>query len=249
VTCQEVLAEARRLSAGLTSAGVRARFIGGVGVALRATSPIPSALRRDYGDLDLVVDRRQGPALAAALPGLGYAPSRRFNAVHGRRRMLFEDEARQRRLDVFVGDFAMCHALSFDGRLPAGHPAAFPSDLLLTKLQIVKINLKDLRDTVVLLLSHDFDTFAEVGAATAADRVIEVTRGDWGWYTTVTDNLGQLREHAAGAADLAEHNEIIQAKISKLAGQLEASPKPLRWRTRARLGRRATWYEEPDEVG
>ncbi len=244
----EVLAQARRLSDNLTAAGVQARFIGGVGVALRARSAIPEPLQRDYADLDIVVTSRHGPLLSTVLPTLGYEPSRRFNALHGRRRMLFADQVQGRRLDVFIGDFSMCHALSFEGRLPPGHPSAYPSDLLLTKLQIVEINLKDLRDVILLLIDHDFDTFAEASGV-SADRVSEVTSQDWGWYTTVHDNLGKLRQYASQTGDLTTYRELVLDHIDRLISRIESNPKSLRWRARARLGRRAIWYEEPDQVG
>ena len=38
-------------------------------------------------------------------------------------------------------------------------------------------------------------------------------------------------------------------QIAALADAIEAAPKSTKWRLRARVGDRVTWYEEPEEVG
>jgi hypothetical protein len=248
----DVVDEAERVIDDLTGRGVAARLLGGVGVAAHRHGPVPATLERSFADIDLVTGRKSGRALAAGLIALGYAPNDRFNALHGARRMLFYDTDNSRQLDVFVGEFAMCHRLDLDGRLQL-HPRALgPADLMLTKLQIVQINHKDVLDAVRLLLAHEVggpDQPAAPGHADilSTDRLIAITRADWGWYTTFTDNLAKVRDALADLLDDAAA-AIADGRIASVAAALEGAHKTARWKARAMVGRHAPWYELPEEV-
>ncbi|GAA0381990.1 hypothetical protein GCM10009530_35940 [Microbispora corallina] len=248
----DIEAEAGRVLAGLTERGLAVRLIGGLAVARHRHREVPQPLRRGYGDIDLVVHPKEGKAFRAALADLGYVPNVRFNNMRGDRRMLFTDEANDRKLDVFVGGFQMCHSLDLADRLRL-HPATLsPADLLLTKLQVVEVNVKDLTDALTILLTHEVaapDVPADGDCDhVSADRLVQVTSGDWGWYTTFTDNLARL---PALAADLLAppDAETATARAGAIADRLAAAPKSFRWRARAAVGRRIPWYELPDEIG
>ena len=51
-------------------------------------------------------------------------PNKRFNSLRGDRRLLFYDEPNGRQIDVFVGQFLMCHQLDLDDRLSLDHAHA-----------------------------------------------------------------------------------------------------------------------------
>lgn len=248
----DVVDEAQRVVDALESGGVSVRLLGGVGVAAHRHGPVPAALSRSFADIDLVVGRKGGHALGTGLAALGYVPNDRFNALHGARRLLFYDPGNARQMDVFVGEFAMCHRLDLSDRLNR-HPLALaPADLLLTKLQIVELNNKDLVDAVRLVLAHEVrapDLPAGLGAADvlSLDRLVEVTRADWGWHTTFGDNLRKVRDAVPGLLDAAAASTVCE-RIDSVAAALEAAPKTTRWKARALLGRRAPWYELPEEV-
>ena len=70
---------------------------------------------------------------------LGYVADRDFNAINGRTRMLFRDEANGRDLDVLIGEFSMCHVLPILEEIIPGEPTVPLADLLLTKLQIIEL--------------------------------------------------------------------------------------------------------------
>ena len=110
--------------------------------------PLPAALQRTYGDIDVVVKRGHDHGLKQALEELGYVPNKRFNGLHGDRRLLFYDDVNNRQVDVFIGNFRMCHTLELNDRLGLDAHTLAPADLLLTKLQIVKINAKDVVDSL-----------------------------------------------------------------------------------------------------
>ena len=71
------------------------------------------------------------------------------------------------------------------------------ADLLLTKLQIVEINAKDLIDAIQLLRNHAVSRADKPGLdELSLDRLCAVTSADWGWYTTLSDNLAKVAAFA-----------------------------------------------------
>jgi hypothetical protein len=246
----DVVAEGRRLVE--STSAVRIRLLGGVGVALHDHRPVPAALERGYGDLDIVVPPKSTKLTTAAMESAGYEPNPRFNALHGAQRMLFYDTDNKRQVDVFVGVFSMCHRLDLSGRLEEHAYALDAADLLLTKLQIHEINRKDLVDAVRLVLTHENADIAGGGdgrtSSMSLDRLRSVTAGDWGWFTTVTDNLALVR---TAAGELLEPGEasVVQTRVDEIDESLRSAPKSMRWKARSVVGRKTPWYELPEEVG
>lgn len=245
----DVVAEGRRLVQ--SSPDLPVRLLGGVGVALHDHRPVPAALERGYGDLDVVVPPKSARQTTAVLTAAGYEPNKRFNALHGANRMLFYDTENKRQVDVFVGTFSMCHRLDLSGRLGEHAFSLDAADLLLTKLQIHEINRKDLVDAVRLLLTHEN---ADIGGAAGSpdamslDRLRAVTSADWGWFTTVTDNLALVRDAAADLLDPGEAS-VVETRADAIHESLKAAPKSMRWKARSVVGRKTPWYELPEEVG
>jgi hypothetical protein len=245
----DVVAEGRRLVDSATEVPIR--LLGGVGVAVHDHGAVSSALERGYGDLDIVVPAKSSRATAAAMMAAGYLPNDRFNALHGAQRMLFYDTVNKRQVDVFVGVFAMCHRLDLSARLGM-HPYALDAaDLLLTKLQIHEINRKDLIDAVRLVLTHpnvDLGPGSGERDTLSLERLRVVTSNDWGWFTTVTDNL-QLVRTAASDLLAPEYAALVQSRVDEIDASLRSAPKSMRWKARSVVGRKTAWYELPEEVG
>jgi hypothetical protein len=244
----DIAAEAGQVLAGCAAHQVSARLIGGLAVARHQHLATPTELRRSYGDIDIVIGRKEGKGAKAALTELGYEPNERFNALRGDRRMLFYDTANGRQIDVFVGTFAMCHALDLSGRLALLPDTLSVADLVLTKLQIVEINAKDLVDASQLLRNHQLSRADEAGRdEVSLDRLCAVTSADWGWYTTLSDNLAKLADFARDA--LAEPDGgVVTERAQAIQQAIDAPGRSLRWKARARIGRHAPWYELPEEV-
>jgi putative nucleotidyltransferase-like protein len=242
----DVESEAIRVVEAARDEGFPIRILGGVAIAILARKALPEALRRSYADIDVAVRGEDGGRARSLLMGLGYEADRGFNSLHGSKRLLFYDLANARRLDIFVGVFKMCHELDLGDRLEMVPFTLTPADLLLTKLQIVELNQKDLMDLMALL--H----VCEVGDRPQADtidipRLALVTGGDWGWHTTVADNLERV---ATAAAELLIDDDAarVRRRVEAIRQEIERAPKSLGWRVRARLGRRLQWYELPEEV-
>ncbi|HSH77699.1 MAG TPA: hypothetical protein VLA19_04105, partial [Herpetosiphonaceae bacterium] len=149
-------------------------------------------------------------------------------------------------VDVFVGNFEMCHRLPLAERL-AVEPLTLPlAELLLTKLQIVKINGKDLGDLAALLLEHPVGN-GDKETINAA-RIAELCGKDWGLWKTIGINLHKLHSFASSQDLPDEAKQAIKTRADELLKVLDDAPKSLKWKTRAAIGERVQWYELPEEV-
>jgi Uncharacterised nucleotidyltransferase len=242
---EDIVAEGERLLGLGEATGVDMRLLGGVAIRLHA-SDLPPSLAREYKDLDFAVGKRDAGPLDQLMREAGYAPHVSFNAMHARERALFFDDQHGRQVDVFIDSFRMCHAIPLSDRLALERGTVPLAELLLTKLQIIELNEKDVRDTVLLLHGHpvdDHDDDAVNGA-----RVAELCAADWGLWRTITANLQRCREHIGDyQLDDGDH-ERIAGRFDQLLERVEAEPKSRGWRLRAKVGERKRWYDLPEEV-
>lgn len=216
------------------------RLIGGAAVAILAPKGAEK-FPRNYKDIDFFGLSKQSKKITELLENFGMESNKRFNALHGDRRLIFYDPELNSNVDVFLDEFEMCHKMSFKDRLGIMKITIPPSDLLLTKLQIVKMTENDVKDIFALL--YDLQLGDKDDENTIDVKYIsKVLSDDWGFYTTVTDNIDRL---------LREFNppKCIADKLDKLRKVIDEEPKSVKWKMRAKIGRRVKWYEEPEEVG
>jgi len=241
----DLVDEGERLLALARERGASFALLGGVAVRLHAPE-VPPALDREYKDLDFAVPRGGGRAAGQLLTDAGYEPQVVFNAMNGKERLLFHDNEHGRQVDVFVGSFRMCHEIPLSDRLEAGADTVPLAELLLTKLQIIELNEKDIRDTVLILHGHDVadhDQDAVNGA-----RVAKLCAEDWGLWRTITANLERCATDV-DAYELPDHDRArVRDRLKALLGHVEAAPKSRAWKLRAKIGERKRWYDLPEEV-
>jgi hypothetical protein len=244
-TLADIVAEGERLLGLADDAGLELRLLGGVAVRMRAPV-VPAPLDREYKDLDFAVRKKGAGPLDALMRSAGYEPHVTFNAMNARERALYLDEEQGRQVDVFIESFRMCHEIELGDRIGL-EPRTLPlAELLLTKLQIVELNEKDVRDTVLLFHGHEVNETDGDGVGGA--RIAELCSGDWGWWRTITGNLASTRDRVDDyALDPAERAQIA-ARIDALLERIEQEPKSRGWRRRAKVGERKPWYELPEEV-
>jgi hypothetical protein len=236
----DLVAEARRILD--RAADIPLRLLGGAAVELSA--PTGVLLPRTYNDIDFVAGAARGPEVVDAFTDLGYAGDQRFNAMNGHRRLLFYDGANDRRVDVFIAKFQMCHEIPIGKRLTLRAQTIPLADLLLTKLQIFALNEKDQRDIVNLLHAHPVAPDEIDG-----DHVAALLAADWGLWRTATINLERVRGGLARYELAPEQEEVVRARLDDLRARIDAEPKTAKWKLRARVGERVKWYDEPEEVG
>ncbi len=241
------VAEARRLIELAEASGLVLRALGGVAVWLQAPDSQPR-LTRKLKDIDLAVAKGASrPTIRLALQA-GYLADEMFNALRGSRRLLFHDPVNERHLDVFVGEFAMCHDLPLTGRLHL-HPLTVPrEELLLSKLQIVKLTENDQGDVYNLLFHAEVSDDGDAdGAAISAGFIAALCASDWGLWRTCQMNIDRLSHNLDDSALDAGERKVVAGRLDALRERIEAEPKGRKWRLRNQVGDRVRWYAEPEE--
>jgi len=242
----DVVDEAARILDEAAAAGVVVRLIGGVAVRLHMSGQMHPALARPYADLDLVAGRKRARDVTRLLVDLGYEPNERFNAMSGGTRLVFYDRTYSRHVDVFVGEFRMCHAVAVGDRLDADPRTVPLAELLLTKLQVVQLNEKDLKDIWAIVLEHDVGDHDD---DTINDSVIaRALSPDWGFWRTVGGTVAAARSGLTSSGLSPQEQHTVDVRLAALWERVEREPKSLRWKSRARIGERSRWYEEPEEI-
>lgn len=241
-----IVDEAQRILGEAAAHSLTVRLIGGLAVRMHATEQPKGGLAREYKDIDLVTPGNKSREVNDLIESLGYTPDHAFNALNSRRRALFYDLAHGRQLDVFVGGFEMCHKIPVADRLDLDQITVPLAELLLTKLQIIELNEKDLRDILALVIEHEIADH-DSNAINAA-HIAKLCADDWGLWRTSKQTIERARL-SVGRFDLADaHRAVLDTRLEDLWSRIEAEPKSRRWKLRARVGDRVRWYLEPEEV-
>ena len=239
-----MIAEGRRIVDAATRQGITVRLLGGVAVYLQS-GPTGPLLPRPVGDIDLAIKRGGRGALTAMLRAAGYLPDEMFNALQGAHRLLFYGEADGRKLDIFIGEFAMCHAIPITDRLDRDPMTVPLAELLLTKLQIVELTERDQRDIYSLCYQHQVSQGD--GSEIEGDHIADSCAKDWGLWRTAKATIERCKSNLAGYDLAPEQTALINQRLDALWALIEQAPKSAKWRLRSRVGDRVRWYAEPEE--
>lgn len=247
LTSQEILTEMHRLIEEGNARNIQLRAIGGLAVQAHNKRNHPLFVR-DFADLDFAIAKKQRREFEAFMPEVGYSPDKQFNILNGSQRQIYNDEKTGMKVDVFVGDFEMCHKIPLEDRLTFD-PVTIPlAELLLSKAQILELNRKDLLDITSILLNNE--TGNDDNETINLSILARLCSQDWGLYKTTSINLKRVEEFVQ-APELSltpEERQLITQRVEDILHTFEAMPKPLAWQLRDRVGTRVKWYIEVEEV-
>jgi hypothetical protein len=252
----EMLDEGIRLVDAARAEGLTLRLLGGLGVREHCRSL--ELCERDYSDLDMIAPAKHAHRLVALFAGFGYSENYEVSTATANSELQFVRPCRHGggpgpapahvddHIDVFLDTFRMDHHIALTKRLQIEPYTISLSDLLLTKLQIFRLNEKDERDIVALL--GDFDVGEDDTPGAINGRYIGgLCADDWGLFYDVTTNLAHLNERAAmfGLSDAQAAR--VRSGVARLIAAIDGAPKAARWRLRARIGTRKAWHDEIDD--
>lgn len=243
----DIVKEMYRLIDAANAKNIQLRAIGGLAVEAHNRKNHP-LFKREFGDLDFVIAKKQRKEFEAFMPTVNYSPHKQFNILNGDQRQIYYHNGNDMKIDIFVGDFEMCHKIPLENRLTFD-PVTIPlAELLLSKAQIVELNRKDALDLTSLFLNNetgngDKDTIN-------LQILSQLCSQDWGLYKTISINLKRVQ-------DLMEEKELpltqaerdlVLGRVREVLKTFEDMPKPLSWQIRDRVGTRVKWYIEVEEV-
>ncbi|HTO99927.1 MAG TPA: hypothetical protein VMJ64_01030 [Anaerolineales bacterium] len=241
--------ELKRILKASDEAGVLLRVIGSLAFQIHCPKYgyLQQAMGRAYTDIDFAGYGRQTKAVQELMAKLGYVDNQEVFIVSGGERSIFDRSEIGLHIDVFWEKLDFCHVIRWTGRLEVDSPSIPLAELLLEKMQIVQINEKDVIDTIMLLLEHPLGNVDK--ETINIRRVAELCAADWGLWRTTTMNLNKVRVLAQGYDQLTpEQKAMIETQVNGALARVEAEPKTLAWRLRARVGDRVKWYKDVDEV-
>jgi hypothetical protein len=244
-TFEESVATVRRAN----DAGIPLKLLGGQ--AVRLLCPLFPHRAREDQDMDFCCVSSRKRDVIDFFGGQGFLGDRKFNTLHGDRQMYFTTADGTTSVDVIMDRLNMCHVLDFASRIDRMPDTLDVADLLLTKLQVVELNEKDVHDILHLLSAFEVARGDEPRTI-GLDRIGRVVAEDWGWWRTATMNLDKVAHFARD-----EHSDLVPeartfdpgAQALALRAHCDDVPKPMKWKLRAKIGDRVRWYQEPEEVG
>lgn len=246
----EFVDEALRLVKDAETRGIQLRILGSIAYRLQCPKNLHlfQDMARVLTDVDFAGLKSQNQEVREFFLSEGYKPDEgAYMASEGARHIYLHPETNLN-VDVFANELYFCHRIPFEGRLDIDFPTISTTDLLLEKMQIVEINLKDFKDTLVLMLEHPLGSAADGNKHIDVRYICDMMAHDWGFYHTFTSNLRRVADYISEFPSItAEEGDTIRGRIGDLLEAIEAAPKSMKWKLRAKIGTRKIWYQEVTE--
>lgn len=149
-------------------------------------------------------------------------------------------------VDVFLDVMRMDHDVDVRPRFGVDDYAISPVDVLVTKLQIGRINEKDVHDVIALLKDVPL---RQTGTAPFVDVpcLARLCAQDWGIFYDITTNITIVLNRIDDYVLSDEEYERVKNRLRMIDEAIEEEGKSLRWRLRARVGKRLPWRREIEE--
>ena len=259
-TLEDPLAEALRIVAAADQRGLLVRLMGGM--AVRAHAPEwTHRTRRVEVDLDFATRSKDRAAFYELLEAEGYTPDRQHNALFGRSRRTSSTCRETGPVDVLVDTLEMCHRFDFatgsntprrrcprraaaleaagredqpQGRAGRARPPRRARARRGRRLDGVRRGLRQDQRA-----AHPRNHLERLGLVADGHR-----------------EPGQARpvhRHGDDPADLDVGADPVRfdvrEQVRALHQAIDEAPKSTRWKMRARVGERVSWYSLPEEVG
>jgi hypothetical protein len=208
---------------------------------------LQDTLGRVFTDIDFASYNKCFKDIIRFLTDCGYEEDKMVTRLFGEGRLLFHDPANERHVDVFLDKLDFSHVLPFNGRLEVEDHTLPLAELVIEKMQIYRINEKDLIDTIMLLREHPVGDGDD--ETINAKVICKLLGDDWGLWRTVTGNLWMLNDFVDNYPQLTKDDIfVIRGRIGELQQRIQDAPKSMRWQVRAAIGEKVKWYKDVEEL-
>jgi hypothetical protein len=246
---QQYLSYAKQIVDNVQEEGAILRLLGSVAFYLHCPDygHFQQQAGRDFTDLDFAAYYDHSEKIRRTFKKLELREDRETAVVYARSRLVYDKPDIGLHVDVFFDKLDFCHPIYWKHRLELDSPTIPLAELLLEKMQIVKINEKDIIDTIMLMREHQVNNSDN---ETINGRLIaDLCANDWGLWRTVTMNLNKVHRLAKGYPWLkSDDYDVVSARIKQLLNIIDTTPKTLSWKVRDKVGDRVKWYKDVSEV-
>jgi hypothetical protein len=265
---EEFIKESIHIVDQASRANIILRIIGAVAVCIHSAH-IPKAMaiydkikrlnseKSQFTDLDLMAYGKQRKEIMNFFgKTLGFKPELTLNAVFGNKRLMYHHPKDYYHADIFFDKLEFSHDIEFgskpgQGRLELDFPTITLEDIVLEKVQIHKINLKDIIDLIILFVGHDVCE-SKTKEVIDGKYIANVLSDDWGFWYDATQNLSLVKRfldkfYSEGNITDEEH-QLVAERVNKLLKTIEETPKTKNWLKRAQKGTSKPWYREVEDI-
>jgi len=229
--------------------GASLRLLGAVAFSIhcQAFGNFQERAGRHFTDLDFAGFFNQSNGVRKTLESMGFREDREVAVVYARSRLVYDHPETGLHVDVFFDKLDFCHPIYWNGVLTLDNPTIPLAELILEKMQIVKINEKDIIDTIMLTREHPVGDSDD--ETINAARISSLCSNDWGLWRTVTMNLNKVIDISKGYNWLEEDDrKIVIGRIQDLLGRIAATKKSPKWNLRSKIGDKMKWYKDVGEI-
>lgn len=243
--------EAQECVKSAKDTGLAIRVMGGLAIFLHCQEykglweKLGRLGKKVFTDIDLVSYQKYRVKLIKFFKNRGYEINQKLLYHYGKTRQIYYGE-KIPMVEIFFDKLAMNHTIDYKRRLEADTPTVPLAELLLQKLQMVRMNEKDIKDAIILFRAHEIgeDDQDKINKNVLGPSLVS----DWGFYYTATENLKKIKNSLATYSVLSNGDiKVIEQRIAELLAYLEEEPKTLKWKSRAIIGSKKKWYNEVDE--
>jgi len=209
-----------------------------------------------FTDLDLIGYKAQRKKIKKFFENqLKFISDRRLNVLFGSRRNIFYHPKNLYAVDIFFSKLEFSHDVNFGekpgGRLELDFPTITPTDIVLEKVQIHQINMKDIVDLAVLFLCHDLSTSDEKDKINCK-YIAKILSDDWGFWYDAVNNLNKVKHFVSKFSEEGkmreDEAETVIKRVDELLKMTDEEPKTKNWIKRSKTGTKKMWYRPVEEV-
>jgi hypothetical protein len=238
------------------------------GLAIRRYCTDLDFMDREYSDIDFVGLSDQKKEIHAVFESLGYTENRYVTqSTDAGQLQYYKNEALEGmkaeaagapahsayepplvdHVDIFLDVMRMDHDIDVGERLEIDDYAISPADAFIAKMQIGKINQKDVHDVIALVKDVPL---RDVDDDTSLDllHIAQECSRDWGLYRDITTNLDIALAMVDDYGLTEAQQDRVYARLAAIKESVESAGKSLRWRLRATVGERVAWRREIEET-
>jgi hypothetical protein len=229
--------------------GALLRLLGSVAFYIHcpAHGYLQEKAHRNFTDLDFAAYYPHTKVIRNILETMGFEEDREVAVVYARSRLIYNHPSTGLHIDVFIDRLDFCHQIPWAGRLEIDDPTIPLAELLLEKMQIVKLNEKDVIDTIMLFREHSIGN--DDKEIINADMIAAMCSKDWGLWRTITMNLKKVDENLQSFDWLIpEDREVVHSRIGEVQRMIDAAPKSIKWNMRSKVGDKVKWYNDSSEA-
>lgn len=229
--------------------GCTIRVIGSIAFRIKAPeySYIEYKNKRYLTDIDFVTYKDDIVKVQDMFFSMGWKEDQGVLRLFGDKRRIFYHPTVDLHSDIFIDKLRFCHDVDLRNRLELDNPTISLIDLILEKLQIVKINKKDLVDIMILLRKFEISFGKPDQTTIDGSYLVKICSQNWGWWKTATKNLVKVTQFSQDYLEPKDAKVVIQ-KVNLLLENIRQHKKSIFWKIRNLFGEKFKWYNEVEEV-